>query len=249
MQRYFIDRKESLVDVVNQRVIIRGEDCHHIITVMRMKIGDQVFVCDEGNTYICEIEYWNSNKTEVELTIKDKIEEERELPFDVTIAHGFVRKEKMEEVIDHITELGANRYIPVIMQRSNVKYNEEKVETKWKRLNKIAKEASEQAHRTKKLEVIEPKTWREFLNISKEYDLCMVAHVDENNMVTIKSCLRNENYTRILILIGPEGGISEKELEDLQTYHFHKVSLGSRVLRTEVAPSYIMSVLNYEWSD
>lgn len=78
------------------------------------------------------------------------------MPIEITIAQGIIRKEKMEEVIDKITQMGALYYIPIQMDRCNVKINSEKIDKKIERMNKIAKEAAEQSHRSKILKVKYP---------------------------------------------------------------------------------------------
>ena len=241
MQRYFINDLESFIDLSNNILIIKGDDAHHIINVMRMNIGEKIFACYNNKTYICSIQ--SLSKNEVSLNIEKEIIENKELPCNVTIAHGLVRKEKMEEVIDHITEMGASFYLPVVMKRSNVKLNEEKKDKKLIRLNKIAKEAAEQSHRTKVLEVLPTTTFKEFIKNSKDYDLKLVANVDLNNPLYIGDVIKDQ--TNILVLIGPESGIDDNELKQLKENNFLMVSLGKRVLRTEVAPSYVMSIIDY----
>ncbi len=241
MQRYFIDSSSAIVNLDNQKIIMISDDAHHIKNVMRNKVGDKIIVCYDHKSYLCAIETM-TNK-EVELEIVQELQEDKELSVEVTIAHGLVRKEKMEEVIDHITELGADYYLPVIMKRSNVKISSEKLENKLTRLNKIAKEAAEQAHRTRKLEVFEPISFNVLLEYSKNYDLCLVAHVGDHPSMYIANAL-NESCHKILVLVGPEGGIDPDELKLLKTHHFIQVNLGRRVLRTEVAPSYIMSIID-----
>ena len=242
MQRYFLNELTSTVDINAKMIMMSGDDAHHIINVMRMNVGDSVYVCYHNTTYLAQIT--QTLNREVRLQIIDELKENKELPCIVTLAQGLVRKEKMEEVIDHITELGASFYLPVIMTRSNVKLKDEKIDKRQIRLNKIAKEAAEQAHRTKVLEVKEPISFKEFIKISKEYDLCLVAHVDETNNLYLGDAITDEN--KILVLVGPEGGIDDKEIESLKEAGFKFVSLGKRVLRTEVAPSYIMSIIYYK---
>ncbi len=242
MQRYFLDKSSTMVDIKNNIIKIYGDDYHHIKNVMRMKQGDKVYACYENHTYFSSIIDFTSN--EVELTIIEEINENKELSCEVTIAQGLIRKEKMEEVIDHITELGASFYLPVVMSRSNVKIKEEKLEKKQIRLNKIAKEAAEQAHRTKVLNVFEPVAFKEFIKKSNEYDLRIVCHVDYANPLYLGDVINEAN--RILVLVGPEGGIDDNEIKELKNNNFLFVNLGKRVLKTEVAPSYIMSIIDYK---
>lgn len=241
MQRYFINESESLIDLSNNLLVVKGDDAHHMINVMRMSIGDKIYACFDNKTFIASIS--SMSKRDVTLDIIEEVIENKELPCVVTIAQGLVRKEKMEEVIDHITEMGASFYLPVMMKRSNVKVNAEKGDKKLIRFNKIAKEAAEQSHRTKKLEVLDLVSFKDFIKFSKDFDLCLVCHVDYSNPLYIGDVIKDQN--KILVLVGPEGGIDDSELCMLRENGFKMVSLGKRVLRTEVAPSYVMSVIDY----
>lgn len=240
MQRYFIDDDNSKVDLEYSKIIIMSEDVHHIKNVMRMKPTDQVVVCYQKKSFLCTIE--SLSNTEVSLNIVEQLEENSELLCKVTIAQGLVCKEKMEEVIDHITELGASFYLPVLMERSKIKLVAEKLNNKMIRLNKIAKEAAEQSHRTSKLDVLEPMKFKEFIKFSQGFDLCLVAHVDSETTPYIGDLVKKGNS--MLILVGPEGGITPDEIKALKDANFIQVNLGKRVLRTEVAPSYIMSIID-----
>lgn len=240
MQRYFVEEIKNL-----NNIVIDNDDFYHITKVMRMKTGEKVYLCDQENSYICEIV--EITRSEVILKSVEKLDENKELPFNVTIAHGIIRKEKMEETIEKVSALGCNSYLPVEMERCNAKFHEEKLEKKMLRLNKIAKEACEQSHRTKLLTVENPISFKSFLKLSKKYDLLLVAYENTNQEESLKVILKEKTYKNILVLVGPEGGISENELSILVKEGFKKVSLGPRILRTELAPVYIMSVLGYEW--
>lgn len=241
MQRYFV---EKIVDLNN--IIINNDDYYHITKVMRMRVNDEVYLCDQENTYIGRIIDITSN--EVILKVVLLLDEKKELPFNVTIAHGIIRKEKMEETIDNVSALGASFYIPVEMERCNAKFHEEKIEKKMIRLNKIAKEACEQSHRMRLLKVEKPIPFKELLKKSKDYDLLLVAYENSNINETLKKVL-NPSFKNILVVVGPEGGISNDEISSLEKIGFIKVSLGPRILRTELAPVYIMSVIGYELGD
>lgn len=241
MQRYFVEKDAIKLPYI----FITGDDCHHIGLVMRMKSGDKVYVSDQEKSYIAVIT--DIKKDLITLEVIEELHEQKELPYQVTIAQGLIRREKMEEVIDYITELGASCYIPVVMSRSIVKVNQEQMDKKNARYAKIAKEAAEQSHRLKKMEVSNLVTWKNFLSLSKDYDLCLYAYEASSKDDSLKQILKNKKYSNILVLVGPEGGISEKEVEDLKKSGFLPISLGPRILRTQVAPLYVMSALSYEW--
>lgn len=239
MQRYFIDTKQ----INNNTIIIKGNDVHHIKTVMRMSVDDKIIVCDEIDTYLCKIIFIGN---EVEAEIIEKINENVELNINITIAHGLVRREKMEEVIRRLVELGCKSYIPIDMRRSVVKHKEINIE----RLNKIVKEASEQSQRTKLMDLCDVISFNELLKYINDFDLVLFAHTvyKENNflydiLVNNNSFKNNKN---ILVIVGPEGGFDDEEVKKLLTFpNVKPIGLGKRILRTETAPLYIMSVLGF----
>ncbi len=240
MQRYFIKSDQ----INNPHIDIIGEDCFHIQKVMRMKVGDCVICCDQIHSYIARID--NISVDSINLTIIEELLNEVELPCSITIAQGLVMRDKMETVIDNITELGANTYIPVRMEFSNAKWNDEKNDKRMTRLNKIAKEASEQSHRTKILNVLEPISFEDLLGLNNQYDLCLFAYEKASAEQSLRKLIKNKKLQNILVLVGPEGGISKEEVSKLMDNNFIPITLGPRILRTEVAPAFIMSALSYE---
>lgn len=241
MQRYFVEPSKIKLPFV----YIDGDDYHHIVNVMRMKIGTKVFISNQIDSWIAVIT--DISKSMVTLEVETILNETKELPFNVTIAHGLVRKEKIEEVIDYICELGASKYIPVVMERSIVKVNQEQLKKKNQRYLKIAKEAAEQSHRLKIMDVEDVIQFKDLLALKQNYDLCLYAYEQSRADDSLKRLLQSRKYQNVLILVGPEGGISLNEVEMLKKAGFLPISLGPRILRTQVAPIYIMSALSYEW--
>ena len=235
MQRYFVKQQQ----INNNIVKIIGDDVHHIKTVMRMRIGERVLVCDEINTYLCSID---SITSDVTLSILETYYDNNELNIDVTVAHGLVRREKMEEVIRRLVELGCNSYIPVDMKRSVVKFKDINIS----RLEKIVKEAAEQSQRVKLMELSEVIPFKQLLSLIHNFDLVLFAHVGNKDQVNLFNELKDFKNKKILVIVGPEGGFDDKEVEVLENYNNLKtVSLGKRILRTETAPLFIMSVLGF----
>lgn len=241
MQRYFV--KEEAIDFSTKKCVLKENDAYHIRVVMRMNIGDQIYLCDNNKAYLAEIETIGEDM--VITNILEELNANPELPIEVTIAHGLVCREKKEETIQKITQLGAVRYIPVQMKRSVVHIIKEKEQKQTERLQKIAKEASEQSHRIKELQVDNPITFNELLKLAKDFDACLVASTKEKaNSPSFKQILKDENIKKILVLVGPEAGIDQEELNKIEDWT--PITLGPRILRTEVAPLYIMSAISYE---
>lgn len=241
MQRYFVKKEQ----IINDICFISGLDFHHIKNVMRLKIGNKVYLCDEEKTYLGKIESFSDK--EVLIKIWETLNENSEMGINITIAHGLVRREKQEEVMRRIVELGAYSYIPVNMDRSIIKVKEK--ENKKERYNLIVKEASEQCHRQKIMLVKDITTIKELIKTKNEYDLCLFAFEDdgrEKNTI-LKNLLENFKGKSILALFGPEGGFSESEVKLLKENGFISIGLGPRIMRTETAPLYFMASCSYQF--
>ncbi|HKM29164.1 MAG TPA: 16S rRNA (uracil(1498)-N(3))-methyltransferase [Bacilli bacterium] len=242
MQRYFINEN----DINGENVVITGKDYHHIKNVMRMRKDEQVIVCtNKGIAYLASVEAFL--EAEVCLKIVNRLEDKVELDVEVTIAHGLVRREKAEEVIRRLSELGASYYLPVTMERSIIKVKDNE-NRKNERQQLIAKEASEQAHRTKVMQISEIISFTELLKIAPNYDLCLVAYEEKgrDKDLSLMKLLKAFTKQQILVVIGPEGGFSPREINLLTAAAFHLVGLGPRILRTETAPLYVMSAISYQ---
>jgi len=244
MQRYFINNEN--INIESNIAYITGSDFHHIKNVMRMHKGDKVYIVDEDkNAFVGEInDFYDS---QVSCSLIEKVERKAELDTDVVIAQGLVRREKTEEVLRRITELGAYGYVQVAMERSVVKVKETK-DSKLDRMKSIVKEACEQSHRNRLMKVYDIHSFKEFINEFKDYDVKLFAYEEagRNNVHNLKEMILKSKNKKIVVLVGPEGGISDKEVKLLEENGFISVGLGPRILRTETAPLYVMSAISYE---
>lgn len=232
MQRYF---------AVDKDLNISDKDKHHIINVMRMKLNDKIEIVYDEKVYMCEIN--DISKKDVSYSVKDIIDINNELPVKVTIAVSLVNEKKLDFILQKCTELGVYDFILVNSDRSKIKIDG-KEKKKIERWNTITKEAAEQSHRNIKPIV------RDIMSINDvsklDYDLKLTCSTKENEK-TIKNVLQNStNCDRIIIVVGPEGGLTVSEEEKLEKNRFIPVTLGNLILRTETVPIYIMSLINYE---
>ncbi|RDW21759.1 16S rRNA (uracil(1498)-N(3))-methyltransferase [Oceanobacillus chungangensis] len=248
MQRYFIPQTDWEGNEVN----IKGDDAHHIIRVMRSQVGDQI-ICNhqDGNAAVCKIT--SLNQDSVHATVIEWKKETVELPIAVTIAQGLPKGDKFDLVLQKGTELGANAFIPLKMDRSIVVWDGKKIEKKMARFKKIVKEASEQSHRNKIPEIALPLTVTELINESVNYDVKMFAYEEEAKVVghqsfadIVSQMVANQS---VLVCIGPEGGFSEQEARVLRENGFYSVRLGPRILRTETASLYALASLSYHFEE
>ena len=191
MQRYFTNK------LIDNYFILNDDDLYHINKVMRMKENDKVEVVFKNNVYSGIITSNGIKKDELlseEVTLKN-----------ITLIIPLLKETKMDLILQKATELGVSRIIPVRMERSIIKLNEQDYLKKQLRWQKICKEASEQSKRTNiplvdKLENISS------LNLDGLNIICSTSE----NSNTLNNILKNmDKYDKINIAIGPEGGFTK----------------------------------------
>ena len=231
MQRYFCDSKEEVVT-------LSSDDSYHITKVMRMNVGDNIELVSNNKLYIAEI----IKTTPSVIVKKNSVQESFDTNINIDIAQSIVVEQKMDYILQKGTELGANKFIPLIVDRSVVKLND-KSDKKQKRWQTIVKEAAEQSKRLEVPTVANPCNIKELAKL--DYDLKILCSVNEMSK-NIKTVLSNISISdRILVVVGPEGGFTNLEEQELIKNGFVSASLGNRVLRTETASLFVLSVINY----
>ncbi|MFJ7974998.1 16S rRNA (uracil(1498)-N(3))-methyltransferase [Peribacillus sp. JNUCC 23] len=245
MQRYFLE----LDAFVDEKIQITGADFHHITRVMRMGTTDQLIaVKPDGQAALAEIADVTSEA--IQATVIEWLKEDKELPIKLAIASGLPKGDKLEVIVQKGTEMGAHEFIPFIAARSVVKWDEKKAGKKIERLQKIAKEAAEQSHRTVLPHVTEPLNLAGLINHASEYDVKMVAFEEsakQGEKGALVSALQEMKPGQSLLFVfGPEGGLSEGEIAKLTEAGFTLCGLGPRILRTETAPLYTLAAVSYQ---
>lgn len=237
MQRYFSNKK------VQNKFILNDNDYYHITRVMRMKTGDNVEIVYENEVYLCHLEITDKNVDIIKIkkqntTISNKL--------DISLYVPLVKEQKMDLILQKATELGVNNIIPIITARSVVKIDNSKEDKKIERWQRICKEASEQS---KRLDIPKVCNIINIKDIDKSACLNIVCSTTEHNN-NIKMFLQNSRkYDKINVVIGPEGGLTQDEEENLVKKGFNRVSLGGRIMRVETVPIFILSILNYEYME
>ncbi len=231
MQRYFCDSNEEVVT-------LSSDDSYHITKVMRMNVGDNIELVSNNKLYIAEIIKTTPNV----IVKKNSIQESFDTNTNIDIAQSIVVEQKMDYILQKGTELGVNKFIPLIVDRNVVKLNN-KSDKKQKRWQTIVKEAAEQSKRLEVPTVANPCNIKELAKL--DYDLKILCSVNETSK-NIKTVLSNISISdRILVVVGSEGGFTNLEEQELIKNGFVSVSLGNRVLRTETASLFVLSVINY----
>ncbi|MGG5371245.1 16S rRNA (uracil(1498)-N(3))-methyltransferase [Enterococcus sp. AZ196] len=241
MQRYFIDQSYQ------PTVEITGESHHHMSRVMRMTAEDQVFLVFNDQTAIkARITAIDNEKVMLEEVEKERLQ--RELPIQITIASGFPKGEKLELIVQKGTELGAHAFIAFPGDSSVAKWDAKKQNKKQQRLNKIAQEAAEQSHR-QALPKVNFTSEKELMAAFADYDAVLVAYEESakqgEKAQLVQTFQQLQADQKLLVIFGPEGGLTPREIELFQTAGAKLCGLGPRILRTETAPFYLLSAASF----
>lgn len=234
MERYF-------VDIIDNEIILKQEQIYQICKVMRNKIGDQITLVNDGYFFLCEITSINPFLFKVIKSSKA----DTELNRDIILLYCLPKGDKLEFAIQKATELGANKIVLVNSSRTIMKIKKEDEKRKLERYRKIALEASEQCERAV-VPIIEGVI--SFQEIERyKSSLNLIAYENERKEYIDGHLL--SGHDSVSILIGAEGGFSLQEVEKANKIGFKSICLGNRILRSETAVVYALSLLSYYSED
>ena len=230
MYNFFVNENQKLKD----KYVITGTDFNHIKNVLRMNVGDTILVSDDGVSNLCEIESFE-NDTVIAKIIEENYNDTT-LPISIYLFQGLPKGDKMELIIQKTVELGVEFIIPVEMNRCVVKLDDKKKKSKVSRWQSISESAAKQSKCNRIPEISDVLTYKQALAKAKDLDLLLVPYESKNGMADTKDALTQiKKGMSIGILIGPEGGFDEKEVEQAFEFGGKVISLGKRILRTETA--------------
>ena len=244
MSKFFVKTDK----VNNDTILIDTDDVNHIKNVLRKDVGDLIIVCDYEKkiNYNCKIE--EIGKKEIICKIESQKESESESNIRIDIFQGLPKADKMELIIQKGTELGVNSFIPVEFKRSVVKIDSKDEDKKQARWQKIAEVAAKQSGRDMIPLIKRKENVKNICKLFENYDIVLVAYEAENRN-GLKEALRALNCkkeVKIAVVIGPEGGIEEQEIEEFKKAGAKIVTLGKRILRTETVCLAMTAIINYE---
>ena len=246
MPKFFV--KDNQVE--DNKITILGDDVNHIANVLRMKVGDEIQICNTDTTENYNVELNEFSKDSIVCKVLEKIASEAESSINLKIFQGIPRSDKMELIIQKSTELGVKAIVPVEMERCISKITGKDEKKKIERWQKISEVAAKQSGRDiiPKIEhVIKIKEISEHVS---EYDMIIVPYKKAEGY-SFKDAIeelkiKDNKNLNIGIVIGPEGGYEPSEVELLQNAGAKVVTLGKRILRTETVALAMASVIMYE---
>lgn len=241
MYRFFVEKYQ----IHDGRVDITGEDVNHIRNVLRMRPGEEVLIStgDEWE-YTCAIERLEEDR--VTLRVEDASRPGRELASKIWLFQCLPKSDKMETVIQKAVELGAYTVVPVASSRCVVKLDERRAAQKAVRWNAIAEAAAKQSKRLIIPEVRGVMRFRDALEAAADLDVKLIPYERQDGMEGTRKILNAIRPGQsAAVMIGPEGGFDDAEVQLAREHGFEPVTLGKRILRTETAGMTMLSILMY----
>ncbi len=216
---------------------------HHVARVLRATLSDEIIIFNgEGGEF--EATITEITKKNVIVYIKKFLARDVESPLELWLAQGISRGEKMDFTIQKAVELGVTKIIPLLTERCNVQLNAEKKQKRWEHWQAIIIHACEQSGRTTLPKLSLPEEFSSWIKKAPKASANFVLTPDAKNAFKI-----NDIPKTAQILIGPEGGLSAKEIEEACQLGFTPTKLGPRILRTETAGVAALSVLQCLYGD
>lgn len=235
--------------VCDESITITGDAYHHLAVVLRADPGDRfcAVLADEETEYLTEI-------TEITAdTLTGRIigtrAPEREASVEITLYQGLPKRTRFKMVLQKCTELGVQRIVPVITERSVIQLSAERARKKVKRWNKICTEAARQSQRVIPTDVAMPMSFPDALEDwnAQIQGLVLDEGLADSEGTGLSDVLRPRGPgDRIALFIGPEGGFTPDETEKARGAGLIPVGLGPRILRTETAAIVACAIVMYE---
>ncbi|MFZ5572744.1 MAG: 16S rRNA (uracil(1498)-N(3))-methyltransferase [Thermodesulfobacteriota bacterium] len=241
MRRFIVEKNA----IQGRSAMVTGTDARHIQKVLRYKTGDTIRLLDgDGSEYDAVISGFSSEG--VQVFLGDKNPSGNEPTLDLTLAQALLKDRKLDGIIRQITELGASRLIPFVSSRSVPVPLSERFTTRLERWNKIARESIKQCRRGTPPRLDSPCSFTEMLERSSGSDLKIIFWEKAADPIPHP---KPPPIRNAFLVIGPEGGFSETEIEQALAAGFIGVGLGPRILRAETAPLAAIAILQYLFGD
>jgi 16S rRNA (uracil1498-N3)-methyltransferase len=217
----------------------------HHVQVLRLALGAHITLFNgEGGEFTATLS--QIEKKRVTAEIKTFSPREAELPYAITLAQALPEASKMDEIVQKAVELGATAIQPLAAQRCVVRLTAERAEKKLTHWQGIIIAAAEQSGRNRIANLAEPVNFNDWIG---QQDLHRRILLSPRAEQSLSDWARHHPPQAVTVMIGPEGGFTEKEEELAEAHGALVLSIGTRVLRTETAGMAALSALNAVWGE
>ncbi len=214
-------------------VVLPREETHHLKNVLRMKEGELCLLFDsEGHEFVSRIERYRPDE-QSEVSLLDAVSQKNKPAFNISIAQAIPQDRKMDEIARQATELGVYELIPLITERTVVRIQKDKAEKVIQRWQRIADQTLKQCRLGRSPKIQLPVEFEVLSRNFTSYRNIFILDTDPG-AIPIKE-LGSEKLDGVLLLIGPEGGFSPREIKQAEASGARRVSLGEGILKTDTA--------------
>jgi len=239
ISRLFLDTPLAEQKTLN----LEGERLNYLANVLRLKVGTALTIFNgQGGEYAATISEINKRSANIE--IGQFSETNLESPLNITLAQGISRGERMDFTLQKATELGVNRIIPLFTERCTVNLKAERLKKRLQHWQGVVQSACEQSGRNQIPFIESAQDFATFLEQKTDQYQILLDPVSSQTLNSISTA-----PSSITILIGPEGGFSNKEREQAYAKNYQGIQLGPRILRTETAAIATISAIQALWGD
>ena len=244
MRQFFVAPE----NITGSTAILAGPEARHISTVLRLSTGVTIILFDgSGSYYEAVLTRISPSKVETKIvSITPYIETAEDFHPSLHLGIGLLKGKKMDFIIQKITELGVTGFHPF---RSRYCVARDHAGGRLSRWQKIALEACKQCNRPKPPDMNPTQDFKELLSASGEenHDLKLIFWENKEGQKSLREIFAPlKNIHSVMVIIGPEGGLSTDEVEKAVDAGYQPVTLGSRILRAETAAIAAVSILQHE---
>jgi 16S rRNA (uracil1498-N3)-methyltransferase len=245
LRRFFVEEIEAQEGSFS----IVGSEAKHISRVLRMGPGEQFILMDaKGHRFLALIE--SISGREVGITLLESLPRPSSSPIQIILYQALLKSRQMDYLIQKTSELGVDRILPFISERTVVNLKKDRTDNKLRHWGEIARSAATQSDRVSPAQIEPLSSFQELMEGARGGDEFKVILWEEEGSKDLKSLLRaSEPRKRLVGVIGPEGGFSREEIEAATYAGFIPVSMGQRILRAETAALTLVAIVQYEWGD
>ena len=228
--------KNQTVSDKIQTILLTPEETHHLKGVLRLKEGNLCLLFDrEGNEFLSRIEHFRAGASEVRLLEPHVCEAAKKL--ELTVAQALPQDRKMDEIVKKAAELGIFELIPLVTERTMLRISKErfgKVRLRWER---IAAQTLKQSQVKTLPQISGPISFKELCADVSSYDQSFLFHPSDVSrpIKEIDSISAPDKINRLLMVIGPEGGFSDREVKEAQASGMKLITMGDGILKTDTA--------------
>ena len=230
---------------VQESFVLPSNLHQHAVRVLRLKIGEPLILFNgKGGEYHARLIDCAKRRSRIQIDSFNPIE--RESTLQSTLALSLIKPDKMDYALQKAVELGVSVIQPLITERSVVRINKVRLNKKMRHWQAVIQSACEQSGRTRLAQLSTPLTLVDFLAQKSPDDLGLLLSPQANLKLTQ---ITYKEYQKVITLIGPEGGFSDKEIDGCKRSNCLSIGLGHRILRAETAASSVLTIIQTLWGD